>query len=244
MFFGQYKVLSGTGIWLSGSYNIQQNAVTDYSVIDSLGRRIYSPVNVNGNRNWNFWGDWNKGNGEKKLRYGLRLNGSGGRNVNFINTEKSVNTYTNVEFGFNLGYDFPDKYSFELGPKIGHNNSKSSLRSSLNNNYFTYGGNAEGFIMLPGKLELNSDVNFDFRQRIAAFDRNTNLIIWNASIARKFFKDKSGKIGLYANDILDQNKGFTRTINSNFVTDESYQRISRYFLLKFEWSFNKTPGGK
>jgi Outer membrane protein beta-barrel family len=244
MFYYQYKVLSSAGIWLSSNYNIEQNTIANYSVIDSQGKRIYSPVNVNGNRNWSFWGNWSKGNGEKKLRHGIQLNGNGGRNVNFINAQKSINTYTNFQLRVNLGYDFPDKYSFELGPKIGHTSSKSSLRSDINNNYFSYGGNAEGFIMLPWKLELNSDVDFDLRQHIAAFAANTNLIIWNASISRKFFKDKSGKIGFYAYDILDQNKGFTRTINSIFVSDESYQRISRYFLLKFEWSFNKVPGGK
>ena len=33
-----------------------------------------------------------------------------------------------------------------------------------------------------------------------------------------------------------------RNINNNFITEERYSRISRYFLLKFEWSFNKMPG--
>ena len=38
-------------------------------------------------------------------------------------------------------------------------------------------------------------------------------------------------------------EGFTRTINSSFIIDDRFQKISRYFLLKFEWSFNKMPGG-
>ena len=244
MFFNQYKVLKQTGIWFSTSYNIQQNAITNYSVIDSQGKRTYSPVNVNGNRNWNIWGNWHKGNGEKKLRYGVRLGGNGGRNINFVNGAKSINTYTNLDFNLNLGMDVPDKFSFELGPRIGHNSSKSSLRSSINNNYFIYGGRVEGSVMLPGKFELSSDVNFDMRQRIEAYSTNTNIIIWNAGLDKKLFKDKSGKIGLYANDILNQNIGYTRTINSNFVSDETYLRISRYFLLRLEWTFNKMPGEK
>ena len=61
---------------------------------------------------------------------------------------------------------------------------------------------------------------------------------------KKFFKKETGKISFIANDLLDDNKGFTRTINNTFVSDDRFQRISRYFLLKFEWSFNKMPEGE
>ena len=89
-----------------------------------------------------------------------------------------------------------------------------------------------------------TDVNADLRQRIVAFASNTNLVIWNASLSKKIFKKDTGKISFIANDMLDDNKGFTRTINNTFVSDDRFQRISRYFLLKFEWSFNKMPGGE
>jgi hypothetical protein len=97
-------------------------------------------------------------------------------------------------------------------------------------------------IMLPGKLEFNTDCDIDLRQHLAAFAGNPNQIIWNASFARKVLKDKSGKIYIMANDILAQRKGFNRNFQSNFISEERYSRLSRYFLLKFEWTFNKMPG--
>ncbi len=93
-------------------------------------------------------------------------------------------------------------------------------------------------------MELSSNLNADLRQRIQAFASNVNLVVWNAGISKKLFKKDAGKIGLYANDILNDNKGFTRTINSTFISDDRYEKISRYFLVKFEWSFNKAPGGE
>jgi hypothetical protein len=71
-----------------------------------------------------------------------------------------------------------------------------------------------------------------------------NATIWNASLSKKIFKKETGKISFIANDMLDNYKGFTRTINNTFVSDDRFQRISRYFLLRFEWSFNKMPGGE
>jgi hypothetical protein len=247
--FNQFKVLSGRGIWLNASYNFINNAIANYTIIDTVrGKQIYTPVNVNGNRNWNMWGNWNRWKGEKKLNYGLQVGANGGINNSFIDQKgiavKNQTTYSSISMSVFLGYQESEKKSFHLRPQVGYNTSASSLQPQLKNNYFTYGVYAEGFVMLPGKLELSSNVNFDLRQRLAAFPVNTDIITWNASLARKIFKKKTGKIILEANDILDQNKGFNRIINSNFVQEDRYDRISRYFLLKFEWSFNQMPGTK
>ncbi|HEY1113570.1 MAG TPA: outer membrane beta-barrel protein, partial [Chitinophagaceae bacterium] len=244
-FFNQYKVLSRRSVWVNVSYNVTNNAVVNSTTFDPATRKQTTmPVNVDGVKYWYFNGNWNKGGGEKKLGYGIRLNANGGRTFNFVDAMKNTNEYTNLRGGVSLEYDVPEKGSFEIRPEVGYNHSRASLNRSVNNNYFTYGGALNGFIMLPGKVELRSDVNFDLRQRISAFNANTNIIQWNASLAKKVFKDKSGKLFLITNDLLDQNRGFTRNINSNFIIEDRYSRVSQYFLLKFEWSFTKMPGAK
>lgn len=247
LFYNQYKVLSGRGIWVNISYNLVDNDITNLTTIDNeRGKQIYMPVNVNGNRNWNFWTNWNRWRGQKKLHYGVQFNGNGGNRNNFIQQKniliKNQTTFSTVNLALTLGYQEEEKKSFDLHPRIGYNHSRSSIQTSIDNNYFTYGGELHGFVMLPGKLELNSNLNVDLRQRLPEFPSNINLTIWNASIAKKIFKKKTGKIIFEANDILDQNKGINRIINSNFVQEDRFQRISRYFLLRFEWTFNKMAG--
>jgi hypothetical protein len=127
---------------------------------------------------------------------------------------------------------------------VGYNYSKSSIRTSINNNYFTYGGRLDANVQLPGKFEIQTNVNADLRQHINAFSTNTNIITWNAVVSKKFWKNNAGKLSIVANDILNQNKGFNRTINSTFISDDRFQRVSRYFLLRFEWSFTKSPGAE
>jgi hypothetical protein len=97
--------------------------------------------------------------------------------------------------------------------------------------------------MLPWKLELSSNVNFDLREKLPAFPTAQNFTIWNANLAKKIFKKKTGKLIFEAHDILNQNRGFNRFVQTNFIQEERYNRISRYFLLRFEWTFNKMPGG-
>jgi hypothetical protein len=94
-------------------------------------------------------------------------------------------------------------------------------------------------VFLPWKFELNTDANFNLRQKTDVFDQNTNSILWNARIERKFMKNDQCRIGFQANDLLNQNIGFQRQISSNFISERTYNSIKRYFLLTFAWNFSK-----
>jgi len=240
--FNDYKVLKGRYIFGSFFISLRENAIANYSTVDSFGKTTYMPVNVKGNNNWNWWSVWNSGQGDKKLIHEIQPYANGGRTRNFINGKENVNSYAVFNLTYRIRYSIQDKYNFSIGPKIVRNISKSSLRPTANNNYWTYGGQADGYVMLPGKFELSSDVDANLQQKTAAFNSNVNIIVWNAKLAKKFKKDKSFEIAVVAHDILNQNIGFNRTINSNFINEERFDRLSRYFLLTASWTFNKMPG--
>jgi hypothetical protein len=50
-------------------------------------------------------------------------------------------------------------------------------------------------------------------------------------------------IRIEAFDILNQNKGFNRYISANTLRENTFETLSRYFMLAFVWNFSKTPGG-
>ena len=41
------------------------------------------------------------------------------------------------------------------------------------------------------------------------------------------------------NDLLNQNIGFNRAVNSNFISQNTYNTIKRYFMLSLVWNFTK-----
>jgi sulfur carrier protein ThiS len=245
IFVNQYKVLSQEWLGANFSYNVPVSAITQFNTIDlTTGKRTYFPVNINGNRNWNFWSNYNKNKGNNKLNYGFGFNGNGNRFNNFVNGQKAITRSFSMNVELQVGIDSENKFSFSVRPRVGYNRSKSSIATSVNNNFWSYGGWADMEINLPYKIEITSSVNADLRQKLPAFATNTNLIVWNAGIYKKIFKKDAGKIGLYVNDILDENKGFTRNISNTFISDDRFEKISRYFLVKFEWSFTKAPGAE
>lgn len=241
--YNDYKVLSGKSIFGNFGINFQRNAITNTSTVDEFGKRTYMPINVDGNYNWYMWASWNSGQGEKKLLHSVSPQANGGRNVNFINGSRNENTYTTLSVNYRARYNINEKFNISVGPSISRSLSKSSLRPNANNNYWTYGGRSYVWAKLPFKFEIESDVEMNLRQKTSAFPDNVNITVWNARLTRKFFKDNSFKLDLYAYDILNQNIGFNRTINSNFINEQRYDRVSQYFMLTASWTFNKMPGG-
>jgi Outer membrane protein beta-barrel family/Carboxypeptidase regulatory-like domain len=240
--YNDFKVLKGRYIFANFSISFMKNAITNQSTVDSFGKTTYIPANVNGNNNWYWWSVWNSGQGDKKLNTEIQPQANGGRSVNLINGQKNINTYAYFSLTWRLRYSVNDKYNWSIGPMIKRNISKSSLRPTANNNYWSYGGRGDGYVKLFKNWELNTDIDANLQQKTSAFNKSANIIVWNAELNRKFGKDKALKIALIAHDILNQNIGFSRTINSNFINEERYDRLARYFLLNVSWTFNKMPG--
>jgi hypothetical protein len=92
---------------------------------------------------------------------------------------------------------------------------------------------------LGKKWDLGGEVNANFRQQTEAFNTNTNAILWNSWLDRKFTKNNNLKLRLYAFDILDQNIGFQRTINSNYINERTFNTFNRYLMLSVIWNFSK-----
>lgn len=66
-----------------------------------------------------------------------------------------------------------------------------------------------------------------------------DALLINSSLEKKFLKDKAVTLKISANDILNQNVGFSRFINSNSITQWTFSTLSRYYLLTLSWDFNK-----
>jgi len=64
----------------------------------------------------------------------------------------------------------------------------------------------------------------------------------NASLSKTFLKEDNLKLSLSGNDLLNQNVGFSRDINGNFITQSSYTTIKRYFMISLIWDFSKFGG--
>ncbi|MDB5245736.1 MAG: hypothetical protein JWQ40_130 [Segetibacter sp.] len=244
--YGSYKVLSQQNMYAYASFNTISNAITtsQYTATsgDSIGKTVYQHINVNGNYNGYASGGYTFKWKKPDIRINTGLNMNTNRNNNIVNGRNNVTN--NQSFGAQLGFNkyAEKKYSLYMGLNVNYNTSNSSIRRDVKTNYITQNHYFNFNVTLPFKLEFNTDVNANLRQKTSTFDNNNNVIVWNAYVGRKLFKNDKGLISIRGNDLLDQNKGFSRFIGSNVVTENSYTTLRRYFMLNFTWNFSRTPG--
>jgi hypothetical protein len=92
---------------------------------------------------------------------------------------------------------------------------------------------------LPKKFEIGGNCTYNIRQKTSDFDRNLNTTIFNAYVIKKLFKKDALQIKFSVNDIFNQNLGFNRTANSNYINERTYTVLKRYFLVGLIWNFSK-----
>jgi Outer membrane protein beta-barrel family len=239
--YNDYKVLTDRSIWTSISFSPTSNAFGTRDVIDSVGRKTYQTVNVDGNYRINF----NIYSGFKwakpDIRIGLSGYGGIGKNNGFVNGQANTNNNTNFNFELSFDKSIDKKYEISLRNQVGYNISKSSVRPDVVTKYWTYEPTLDISLDLPWKIELNTDINYNWRQKTSVFDNNNNVTIWNAAIEKKVSEKKNIKLGFKVNDLLNQNLGFSRMVNSNFISQKNYDVIKRFWLLTLTWNFNKGP---
>lgn len=240
MQFNDFKVLSGRSLWMSANMNLVDNAISYSSIIDK-GVRTTQYINVSGNYNLNFWaGYWIQ---VKKYNLNIGFNGGGsiGKNNNYINNEKNVNNNSNVNISTNINYNKEKGLSFYLNPQMNFVTSKSSINPENVTRYWIFQHEMSINYPLPWNFEINTEVDWNIRQKTKQFNRDLNAVKWNAYLAKKFWKNKNGELRFTVFDILDQNIGFNRIANSNFISENTYNTIRRYWMVSFTWNFNKNP---
>ena len=238
--FGSFKFLSERNIYGSIYFTATQNDFSSMNILDlTTGKKITMPVNVDGNYRSNGWFGY-----EKKIKkLGIYLGVSGdfnyNHNTNYIGDLKNENNSYMVGLGPTIRYRKDKKFELWINTGFNRNFSKTSLRSDMATKYWTMDHYIDMTAYLPWKLEIGSSANINIRQKTSVFDKNNNSIRWNARIDRKLFKNDVARLRLTANDILDQNIGFNRNINSNFISERTYDTIRRNFMLSFIWNFSK-----
>jgi len=238
-----FKVLKQSGFYLYGGVSITSNSIVTNQFTDKNGVTTYTYVNTNGNYNvysgLNFFKKFSKAN--FNLNYGIQYSSS--RYSNFVNNQK--NQTDNYNPSFNLGFNKGKEKKFDINywVNIGYNISKSSINTSQQTKYWTQDHNFDLTIYLPAKFELNNQIEANFRQKTPIFTTNNNEVVWNAYIGRKLLKNDKGLLKFSVHDLLNQNKGYDRQLNTNVVTERNYNTINRYFMLSFVWNFSKSAAG-
>jgi len=240
--FSSFKVLSGRHIFASAFYSNTHRAIVTSQQVDATGKRTLQYVNTNGNFNYSVNGSYNFRINKPavNLTFGLRMNG--GRYTSFVNNEKNVTDHRTAGGSFSLHQYVHNKTSIRLMANVNRNTSVSSISRDVRNAFWTQQYSLDVTKFITQRLRIGSDISFNLREKVDAFDENNNVITWNGFISYTVFPNRNGEYRLQGYDLLNQQKGFSRNFYQNSVTEKTYEVLRQYFMLSFTWNFTKNPG--
>lgn len=240
--YNNYKVLSERYIYLGTYFTFTNNDISSTYTIDAFGKRTTQYINVNGNYNVQIYGNYGFKIPKTKLNVYVYPRASFSHNSNFVNGQKNVTKGNNYSSSFGLRYFKEEKYNFNLSFGPTYSQSHSSISAVASTDYWTYDYSLDGSIYPIKKLEIGTDIDYNFRQKLNAFDKNNEVIVWNAFIEKKFLKKDALTLRASINDILNQNKGYDRNIQPNAIVERHYLTFQRYGLITLTWNFNNKGG--
>ena len=229
-------------ISLNGSQTF--NKIVNNDSIFAAGNRKTTYANVNGVYNFNA----NMANGfpikiaKIKANLNLSTNASLSHNINLFNGKQ--NEINNYSFGENVSFNYTYKELFDIGFGAGLNWNKVtySAQPTQNSNFFTQNYSIDNSWYIPGGITLTNEVDYTVNTgRASGF--NPKITLWNASLAKGILKDNKGELKLSVFDLLNHNKGVTRNTTSNYIEDQTFTVLKRYFLLTFTYNLSKFGAG-
>jgi hypothetical protein len=240
-------------IFLNAQQNYISNAIYIASkdsliqqgnVVDS-GAQLIKPVNLNGYKSFRSFFTFSQP--VKFIKSSINLNTGFSYTASpalYNNKESMTNNYT-----YNAGIVVASNISEYIDFNLNYNANFNVVKNSVQNLYQNYVNRAVGIqfnLLSKNGWYLQNDLTNQTNTGLSA-GLNQNYWLWNAAIGKKFLKNKSGELKLYAFDLLKQNQSITRTIdpnNPNYITDSRSIVLQQYFMLTFTYSlknFGKPP---
>jgi hypothetical protein len=236
--YNAYKPITGRGIFANFNVNFTDNDFSSNNYVDENGRRIYQTINVDGNKSLSSYIYYYFSIKSLNIQMNANLNANISQNKNRVNFQDNINNNNRTGLGFSPSYSFKEWAELGVGCNWSYNSSKSSLRPDVITSFWIQTYSPYVNIDFPFGLSFNTDVDFNKRQQAYESETNLNTVIWNASLSYKMLKSKKLKATVNAFDILNQNLGFNRSANSNFVTQNVYSTLKRFVLFSLTYTIN------
>jgi hypothetical protein len=239
-----YRSSKNQNISASVQYSLQQNPIVNDRVTDSVGRSVSKSINLMGKNNQSFSMNLSFSRPVTAQKIQLQLGMNYMNSVQYAMVNSAINTIQSNTLGPRIGLNkyAQSKYSINLNVSPSYNFMESSLQRQQNNNGWSINGSYNLTVYLPLKTTFYFYGTYQWNAATQAFAEDFSRLNMIAMLERSFFKDRSLKVRLSGNDLLNQNQGFSRSASASFITQSQHTTISRYYMAMLIWDFNKMGG--
>ncbi len=225
---------------ISGSFRYTFNNIVDYTLIDAQGNSLNTYRNINGNIGSNLGFMYNTPLRNKKFTINTNTFVNYYKNKGFTNGEKAITN--NIVLSEQLMVRFKStKFETSLQGNINHSITKNNLTNAQNRVTTNYVFSNITLVKLPYDFSIQSNLDYSY---FAGYgdDFQTSEMLWNASIAKLFLKQKKGSLKLQLFDILNDRNNVSRYVSGNYLSDTRTNTLNQFVMLSFSYRFNIFKG--
>ncbi|WP_330858626.1 outer membrane beta-barrel protein [Mucilaginibacter sp.] len=218
---------------LQGDFNVTvgqtNDFITDSSYYDALGRSVYYPINVSGEKHASLGGYLQKAfkykdhqfqvSGKSRFNYAQYPS-----NLNGINYDTKTNSWLLTA---DLIYTYKGLLTAQVGESfLGNNTSRIGIAQYKYVNWKTYSNIS---FALPKSVFFST--RMDFNKNISSNSNNIYYTIWNIDVGYRFLKGANGEIKLSGLDLFHQNRNVINYMNNNSITTGTVNVLQQYFMV-------------
>lgn len=199
------------------------------------GAQLTYPVNLNGY--WNVRSFFTFGVPFDLISSLLNLNAgvTYSRTPGVVNSIQSVSNTIGPSAGFVVASNISRDFDFTVSYMGNYNFAGNTLLPGGSNNYYSHTAFVNWYWQFWNGFVLGNQVTNEMTSGLAA-GYNEDIVLWNASIGKKFLPRDAAEIKLSVNDLLGQNKNVQRTVTDSYIDDTNNSVLTRYVLLTFSYT--------
>ena len=241
------NIAAGRTFMVSANVSNAINSIVDSLVINQpdfiipatgeklgAGNQFVKPVNLNGR--WNASTSVSYGFPVNFIKSNFTINGGASISESpsiingDINTMQTVTYNGGVQIGSNVSeyVDFTVRYNGSYSIST----NSSELRARNNNKYFNQSASAQLRWIFWKGITFTGNVSYSQYKGITT-DYNTETTLINIYFGKKLFKSQRGELSIGVNDLLDQNKAFSRSVSATSISNSTSMVMGRYVAVQF-----------
>lgn len=210
-----------------------------------IGNTYSTYENISGLNNWNIFTGVSYGFPLKFLKSNITFS----LNANFNSTPSIINDHQNIMLGqyytsgVQIGSNVSENLDFTLAYNFSYsiNDNSSAIYSQLNK-YLSHNARAEFKWVAWKGFTLTANGTYN-QYRGITDNYNEEILLCNAYIGKKLFKDERGELSIGINDIFNQNRDFRRDVGANYIQNTTNLAIGRYVAVQFVYNIRVFGSG-
>ena len=247
MNFHSFSQFSMTSFFASINGGITENKIITSRTIDEEFRETSSPINIDQEKTARMYASF--GRPFKLIHSRFNIN----TNASYTNTQSSIDAELLDVNRWSRGFGFSIsnlnskvlEYNFGADWTFTDNYYKSDVDLDQNTLLTTYFADATLTMWKKWKITGGYDYNL---YSSSQFGEDQSLPLLEFSISRLVLPGDKGQIKFSVFDVLDENRGLSRSADINYIEEVRSNSVGRYAMLSFIYSirgFNQEggPGG-